>query len=182
MSQASEPRFVLDTISVIIGLGNPGPKFHLNRHNIGFLFVDAIAQRHGVTWRMVQNALMATITVNGKDILLIKPQTFMNSSGDVWRALAKKGIKPEAALVVHDELEKGFGATQIRLGGSARGHNGLRSLISRCGEGFWRLRLGIGRPAERNEVPDYVLTNFTVAQQQGLESFLEKAADVAGLR
>ena len=106
----------------------------------------------------------------------------MNSSGDVWPYLAKKGIKPEVVLVAHDELEKDFGSTQVRLGGSARGHNGLRSLISRCGEGFWRLRLGISRPAERNEVPAYVLTNFTSVEQQGLESFLDKAAAAVGLR
>jgi len=163
--------FLIDNILVIIGLGNPGPKFHLTRHNIGFEFLDYVAQLHHAQWRVSGQAQIATIMVRGKELLLVKPQTFMNSSGDVWPALAKKGIKPVEVLVVHDELEKKFGTDQMRLGGSARGHNGLRSLIARCGEEFWRLRLGVDRPRESREVADYVLARFPAAEIEKFEGW-----------
>ncbi len=168
--------FAVDDISVIIGLGNPGPKFHLTRHNIGFEFLDHLAKIHYAHWRTVGSAQVASIQLNGKELLLIKPQTFMNSSGDVWPMIAKKGIKPAQVLVVHDELEKKFGTHQVRLGGSARGHNGLRSLISRCGEEFWRLRLGIDRPVESRDVADYVLARFPAADGQKLEGWFTTLA------
>lgn len=168
--------FVVDGIAVIIGLGNPGPKFSMTRHNIGFLFLDHLAKSFHASWRTVGNADVASIRLHDKEILLVKPQTFMNSSGDVWPMLAKKGIKSSQVLVVHDELEKKFGTHQIRLGGSARGHNGLRSLITRCGEEFWRLRLGIDRPADKNTVPDYVLNRFPKAEEEQLTAFFERVA------
>ncbi len=170
-------QFSLDTISVMIGLGNPGPKYHMTRHNIGFLFLDYIAQQCGASWKASGAALVANASFNGKSLLLIKPQTFMNSSGDVWVPLiAKKGIKPEQVLVVHDELEKKFGSFQLRLGGSARGHNGLRSLIAVAGEQFWRLRLGIDRPADKNEVPTYVLAPFSSSERAALTDFFTSAS------
>ena len=121
-------QLTLNTIAVIVGLGNPGPKYHFTRHNIGFLFVDYVADCYGGAWRSSGNALVATVIINNTEVMLIKPQTFMNSSGAVWPLIAKKGIKPERVVVAHDELEKKFGTFQARLGGSARGHNGLRSL------------------------------------------------------
>ena len=147
-------------IKAIIGLGNPGPKFYNHRHNIGFRVLDALAKKYDASWQKKNNMELAEINVDDKNILLIKPQTFMNSSGQVIPFLQKKGIKPENILVVHDELEKPFGKLIIKQGGSARGHNGLRSLIAVCGPEFYRLRFGIGRPAEKAEVPDYVLSNF----------------------
>jgi len=147
-------------IKAVIGLGNPGPKYQLNRHNIGFLVLDALADRQGVQWEKKDSMELATVRIEDQSVLLIKPQTFMNDSGKIIPFLQKKGIKVENILVVHDELEKKFGSLAVRQGGSHRGHNGLRSLIATCGENFWRLRFGIGRPENKDEVSDYVLSNF----------------------
>lgn len=149
------------TIKAIIGLGNPGRQYKYNRHSIGFQVVDELAQRCGGSWSKKENMELAEITLNGQRILLIKPLTFMNSSGQVVPFLLKKGIKADNILVVHDELELPFGKIQIKKGGSAKGHNGLKSIIQACGDEFYRLRFGIGRPAEREQVPDYVLEDFT---------------------
>lgn len=173
--------FSLDALKVIVGLGNPGPKFALTRHNIGFLFVDHVAAAYGASWRAEGIWQVAVLRRGSQSILLIKPQTFMNASGDVWPLLAKKGVQPEHMLVVHDELEKKGGTFQIRCGGSARGHNGLRSLIGRCGENFWRLRLGIDRPGDKAQVSEYVLQRFTPAEQAGLDAWLALAARAVGL-
>jgi PTH1 family peptidyl-tRNA hydrolase len=148
-------------ILAIIGLGNPGPKFKHTRHNIGFQVLDAFAEQYGANWRSVNSNLeLAEINAAGQNILLLKPQTFMNSSGQVLPYLLKKGIKAENILVVHDELEQAFGQVKPRQGGSARGHNGLKSIISVIGPDFWRLRIGISRPEHSSDVPDYVLQNF----------------------
>ena len=147
-------------IKAIIGLGNPGPKFYYHRHNIGFRVLDALADQFHGSWQKKGNIELAEITVNDHHLLLIKPQTFMNNSGQIMPFLQKKGIKPEQLLVVHDELEKPFGKLSIKQGGSARGHNGLRSLIAVCGPEFYRLRFGIGRPEHKAQVGDYVLRSF----------------------
>jgi len=146
---------------VIIGLGNPGPKFMYNRHNIGFLVVDELARIHGGQWRTRENMESAMITIHDQSVLLVKPMTYMNTSGSVVPFLKKQGIEAQNALVVHDELEHPFSKMTMRIGGSARGHNGLKSLITYWGEGFGRLRFGIGRPEQKEQVPDYVLENFT---------------------
>jgi len=147
-------------ILAIIGLGNPGPKYHATRHNIGFQIVDALAQNYGGQWQHKELMDIATIMINDKKILLIKPQTFMNNSGKVIPYLNKQGIKAENILVVHDELEYPFGKVKIRFGGSARGHNGLRSIIEHCGKDFARLRFGISRPEDKRMVGNYVLQPF----------------------
>ncbi len=147
-------------IKVIIGLGNPGPRYYYTRHNIGFRILDTLANRHHLSWQTKSNMEVAIMPFNGKQILLIKPQTFMNDSGKVIPALLKQGIKPENILVVHDELEQPFGVVKMRVGGSARGHNGLKSIISACGDQFARLRFGIGRPLAKEDVPNYVLEKF----------------------
>ena len=165
------------TIKAIIGLGNPGPKYHKHRHNIGFLVLDALAQAHGGFWQTKDNADVAQITINNQRILLIKPLTFMNDSGKVIPSLLKQGIKPENMLVIHDELEKPFGNISIRIGGSAKGHNGLRSIIGVCGMEFPRLRFGIGRPERKEDVPHYVLSNFTQDSAQ-LEHHILEAVDM----
>ena len=152
------------TIKAIIGLGNPGPKYHNHRHNIGFRVLDALAERHGGSWQTKDNAEIAQVMINNQRVLLIKPLTFMNDSGRVIPPLLKQGIKAENILVVHDELEKPFGNIGIRIGGSAKGHNGLRSIIGVCGPDFARLRFGIGRPDHKEDVPNYVLSNFVEPQ------------------
>ena len=147
-------------IKVIIGLGNPGPKYQYTRHNIGFRVLDALADTYHLFWQSKDNQEMAILTKGDKRIILIKPQTFMNDSGKVIPALLKQGIKAENILVVHDELEQPFGAIKLRVGGSARGHNGLKSIIAACGDQFARLRFGIARPAIKEDVPNYVLEKF----------------------
>ncbi len=157
MSEVLQPL----TIKAIIGLGNPGKQYYHNRHNIGFRVLDSLCQSNGGSWQTKDNMEYAEITLNNHKIMLIKPQTYMNSSGKVIPFLQKKGVMPAHLLVVHDELELPFGSIKLRVGGSAKGHNGLKSIIQAWGPDFARLRVGIGRPAEREEVPDYVLQDFT---------------------
>ncbi len=153
-------------IKAILGLGNPGPKFSFTRHNAGFLVVDALADRYYGTWQEKGPMLVSDIMIGDTKLFLIKPQTFMNTSGKVIPFLSKQGIKPENILVIHDELEKPLGALAIKQGGSHRGHNGLRSLIEAWGPEFMRLRFGIGRPERKEDVPEYVLSRFDVPENQ----------------
>lgn len=148
-------------IKAIIGLGNPGHQYRNNRHNIGFKVLDVLAERHNASWTEKPLMHSAEIQLNNQKVILVKPQTFMNSSGQVISFLQKKGINAENIMVVHDELEKPFGSIAIRQGGSHRGHNGLRSIIAACGQNFWRIRFGVGRPENKDDVADYVLSNFT---------------------
>ena len=161
-------------IKAVIGLGNPGPAYFYTRHNIGFRAVDALADAYHGSWQKKDNAEIATIQINDKKIILIKPQTYMNDSGKVIPSLLKQGIKPENILVVHDELEQPFGKIHIRMGGSARGHNGLKSIIAACGDQFARMRIGISRPANKEDVPDYVLQKFKEPASE-IETILESA-------
>lgn len=162
-------------IKAIIGLGNPGPKFIYNRHNIGFIILDQLADEYNSTWSKEKNFEIANVEINDKNIILIKPQTFMNNSGEVIPYLTKKGIKAENILVVHDELEKPFSKISIKQSGSARGHNGLRSIIEKIGPDFWRLRFGIGRPFDKSEVPNYVLSNFDKLEQSQIDKAIEES-------
>lgn len=164
-------------IKVIIGLGNPGPKYYKTRHSIGFRVLDELGQRHGAHWRSDSLAESAEIMMGDHKIILIKPQTFMNSSGKVIPALQKKGIKAENILVVHDELEKPFGSLAFKIGGSHRGHNGLRSIIEFCGADFARLRFGIGRPEQKEDVGDYVLEPFNESSDR-IDQLIQQAADM----
>ncbi len=171
-------------IKVVIGLGNPGSQYRKNRHNIGFLVIDALASAYSAVWQRKDKMELAEIAFDDRKILLVKPQTFMNSSGEVVSFLQKKGIKPENILVIHDELEKSFGATAFKVGGSHRGHNGLRSIIGFCGPEFWRFRFGIGRPERKEDVSQFVLSDFNEDQQelsrlidasvQSLEKFIKE--------
>lgn len=163
-----------NTIKVIIGLGNPGKQYHNTRHNIGFLVLNALAEKHNASWQKKGDYEYADIHINDEKITLVKPQTFMNSSGRVIPSLLKQGLKAENLLVVHDELEKTFGKIEFRTGGSHRGHNGLRSIMEFCGADFMRLRFGVGRPENREEVAQYVLSNFT-EKPTDLESLINKA-------
>lgn len=147
-------------IKAIVGLGNPGPAYAATRHNIGFQIVDTLAGQHHGSWQLKQNMEIYSIILNDHKILLIKPMTFMNNSGQVLSFLAKQGIRQENILVVHDELELPFGVLKLKFNGSAKGHNGLKSIMAHGGSNFLRLRFGIDRPIDRDEVPDYVLAKF----------------------
>jgi len=164
-------------ILAIIGLGNPGAQYRFNRHNIGFMVVDRLAERYFGDWQDKEFMQLATVRIGDQKVLLVKPQTFMNRSGKVLPFLNKQGIKAENILVVHDELEYPFGKLKIRFGGSARGHNGLRSIIEHCGKDFARLRFGIGRPERKEMVGSYVLQNFS-EKPEDVELLIEQAADM----
>lgn len=148
-------------IKAIIGLGNPGPKFTNTRHNIGFLVLDKLAELNNLDFKEKSLANNTPAMITALDgIELIKPLTYMNDSGKVIPYLFKKGVTPEQIIVVHDEMEKKLGTVGARIGGSARGHNGLKSVINFGAGDCWRIRCGIDRPANKEDVPDYVLGNF----------------------
>ena len=152
----------MNQIKLIIGLGNPGRSYYYHRHSIGFRVLDALAAQQSAAWHKKNNMEIAEISLHGRTVTLVKPQTYMNSSGEVLAAFKKQGIMPDQILVVHDELELPFGKLAFKMGGSAKGHNGLKSIISLLGaDTFHRLRFGIGRPLVKEDVPDYVLENFS---------------------
>jgi len=164
----------VNSIRAIIGLGNPGLQYQFNRHNIGFRVVDALAERHGGEWKTKEHMKLAHTQINGMNVMLIKPQTFMNDSGKVISFLTKQGFKPEHILVVHDELELLFGQLKFKIGGSHKGHNGLRSIMAACGNEFVRLRFGISRPENRDIVSQYVLQNFKESKED-IERLIDEA-------
>ncbi|HEV2916151.1 MAG TPA: aminoacyl-tRNA hydrolase [Candidatus Babeliales bacterium] len=155
---------IIKNIKAIIGLGNPGPTYYRTRHSIGYRIIDELAERFGGTWHNRDILQTATIAINDQPVLLIKSNTYMNDSGKAIPFILKKGIKPEEILVIHDELEKPFGTIGFKIDGSHRGHNGLRSIIQVCGNAFARLRIGIGRPEKKEDVPEYVLKPFTQSE------------------
>lgn len=165
-----------NNIRAIIGLGNPGEKYYKTRHSVGFRVLDALANKYSCAWNENANMAYTNITeTTAQNIYLLKPLTFMNNSGSVMSWLTKKGIKSDQIIVVHDELEKSFGSLAIRLGGSPRGHNGLRSIIGNIGQDFWRLRFGIGRPSDATLVGDFVLQPFNLQEEAILPELISKA-------
>ena len=147
---------------LIVGLGNPGRAHAFNRHNVGFMAVDKLALRAGIELHRVQSkAIVGSGRLADRPVILAKPQTFMNLSGEAVGALAGYyRIPPAAILVVYDELDIPFGVIRLREKGGAGGHNGMRSLIQHLGNDFPRLRLGIGRPPGRMDAAAYVLQDF----------------------
>ncbi|GAB4215373.1 MAG: aminoacyl-tRNA hydrolase [Rhodoferax sp.] len=148
-------------IRLIAGLGNPGPEYEDTRHNAGFWWLDALAPSLGARFSSEKShhAWVARCTVGGATLWLLKPQTFMNRSGQAVASLARfYKIDPSEILVVHDELDIAPGEAKLRLGGSHAGHNGLRDIHAQLGtDQYWRLRLGIGHPGQKNEVVNWVL-------------------------
>jgi peptidyl-tRNA hydrolase, PTH1 family len=168
-------------IRMIVGLGNPGPDYAQTRHNAGFWLADLLARRHGGVFRTERKfvAELASIRLEGADVLLLKPQTFMNRSGaSVQAASAYLKIPVEQILVAHDELDLPPGDARLKQGGGHGGHNGLRSLIAHLGAAFWRLRLGIGHPGNRAEVIDYVLNRPSREDEALILEAVSDAADV----
>ena len=147
---------------LIVGLGNPGRNHAFNRHNVGFMAIDRLALAQGIDMRRVQSkAIVGSGRLAEGAVVLAKPQTFMNLSGEAVGALAGfYRIPPSAVLVVYDELDIPFGVIRLREKGGAGGHNGMRSIIQHLGNDFPRLRLGIGRPPGRMDPAAYVLQDF----------------------
>jgi peptidyl-tRNA hydrolase, PTH1 family len=168
-------------IRLIVGLGNPGEEYARTRHNAGFWFVELLAARHGASFRAERKfgAEVALVRVEGAELRLVKPQSFMNrSGGPVQAAAAYLKIPSEGILVVHDDLDLQPGDVRLKLGGGHGGHNGLRSVIAHLGPNFWRLRIGIGHPGHRAEVIDYVLERPSREDAALIESAVADAADV----
>jgi PTH1 family peptidyl-tRNA hydrolase len=167
-------------LRVVVGLGNPGPE-HLNtRHNAGFWFVDLLAKRHGGEFRDYRkfSGETARIAIDGRELILLKPTTYMNRSGLSIRQVSDfYKIAPDDILVVHDELDLPVGSLRLKHGGGHGGHNGLRDAIAHVGDSFWRLRLGIGHPGNKAEVIDYVLTRAPRAEEDMIYEAVETAAD-----
>jgi PTH1 family peptidyl-tRNA hydrolase len=165
-------------LAIIAGLGNPGPEHRLTRHNAGFWFVDALARSLGAEFRSHAryHGEVCRVPLDGRDVVLLKPNTYMNRSGLAVRALLDYlKAPPGELLVVHDELDLPLGTARFKLAGGHGGHNGLRDTIVHCGADFWRLRLGIGHPGDRSQVIDYVLQRAAPADEQALLAAIDAA-------
>jgi PTH1 family peptidyl-tRNA hydrolase len=167
---------------LIVGLGNPGKKYQANRHNVGFMALDAMASEvPGLAWKEKFSGVFARGELFGRSVVLLKPMTFMNLSGDsVQPAMAFSKVALGDVIVVHDELDVPFGEVRLKVGGGHAGHNGLRSIIERAGSpDFVRVRIGIGRPPAgfRGEVADYVLHDFDASERAELPGVIAKAMD-----
>jgi peptidyl-tRNA hydrolase, PTH1 family len=147
---------------LVVGLGNPGARYARNRHNVGFLALDTIARRHGVPgFRSRFKGELAEGVIGGERRLLLKPQTFMNASGEsVSEAARFFKISPSEIVVIHDEIDLRPGKLRVKCGGGTAGHNGLRSIDALIGPDFWRMRIGVGHPGIKELVQPYVLQNF----------------------
>lgn len=176
---AAKPAMVESGIQLVVGLGNPGDKYDKTRHNAGFWFVDEMARRFGVSFRteIKFQGMVATIHFEGRDIRLLKPNTFMNHSGRSVSALAKfYKIPRENILVAHDELDLDPGVVKLKASGGHGGHNGLRDIIAAMGgRDFWRLRIGVGHPGDKSQVVDYVLKQASKSDQQHINNALMDA-------
>lgn len=164
-----------------VGLGNPGAKYAGNRHNIGFMAVDRIAAAHGFgPWRARFQGLTSEGNLGGEKVLLLKPQTFMNLSGQsVGEAMRFLKIAPAEVTVFHDEIDLAPAKLKVKAGGGHAGHNGLRSLHQHVGDGYQRVRLGVGHPGHKDAVPGYVLHDFAKADQGWLDDLLRGIEDGA---
>jgi PTH1 family peptidyl-tRNA hydrolase len=166
---------------LIVGLGNPGRKYRGNRHNIGFMALDQLAQKYGIESNKVQNkAIVGHGRIQNKTVTLAKPQTYMNNSGDAVGPLANYyNIPNENILIIYDELDLPFGTIRLREKGGAGGHNGMKSIINHLGQEFARMRLGIGRPPGQMPVPAHVLQDFKKDDLPLLAEVLDTAVQAA---
>ncbi len=170
-------------MQLLVGLGNPGDKYRHNRHNIGFLAIDEIARRHRFpAFREKFQGLISEGAIGDERVLLLKPQTFMNSSGDSVQQVAKfYKIAPAEISVIYDEIDPLPGKVRIKIGGGNGGHNGIRSIDPQIGRDYRRVRLGVGHPGDKDAVMHHVLGDFSKADQAWLVPLLESLADNAGL-
>jgi PTH1 family peptidyl-tRNA hydrolase len=176
----------MDDVWLVVGLGNPGPSYAGHRHNVGHLVADELASRLGGSWRAhktgradVVEGRLGMPGTPGPRVVLARPRCYMNDSGSAVKALATfYKIPPDRVVVVHDELDLPFGKMRVKLAGGDNGHNGLRSLRSALGTGdFYRVRIGIGRPPGRQQVSDYVLSDYSAAERKDVPFQVYDAAD-----
>ena len=168
-------------MKLIIGLGNVGSRYARTRHNIGFMVVDELAKRYGATWKSDSKlkAEIATVEIDGNQVILAKPQTMMNLSGEAgMRIMQKHKVAPQAVWAIYDDVDTSFGRMRVRHGGSSGGHQGVRSLVEHIGEDFLRIKVGISlndRAVEPSEV--YVLRPFNESEQAALHAVIARSAD-----
>ena len=172
-----------DEVWLVVGLGNPGPTYAGHRHNIGYLVNDELARRLGGTWKSHKtgraDVVEGRLRMGGPRLVLGRPRTYMNETGGPVKALATfYKVQPDHIVVIHDELDIPFDTMRVKLGGGDNGHNGLKSLRASFGTGdFYRVRVGIGRPPGRQDVADFVLTNYSPAERKVLQFGVDAAAD-----
>jgi PTH1 family peptidyl-tRNA hydrolase len=168
---------------LFVGLGNPGARYVGNRHNIGFMIVEAIAKRHGFgPWRKRFQGVTAEGELGGERVQLLLPGTFMNESGRaVADLMSFYKLLPGHAVVLHDELDLPPGKVRVKTGGGVAGHNGLRSITSHIGNDYRRVRIGIGHPGDKELVHPYVLTDFPKSERPWVETLTGVIADNAEL-
>ncbi|GAB3487099.1 aminoacyl-tRNA hydrolase [Amycolatopsis cihanbeyliensis] len=167
---------------LLVGLGNPGPRYAGNRHNVGFLVLDELAARVGGRFKAHKGgAEVLEGRLAGRKVVLVKPRSFMNLSGGPVAGTARFfKVGPESVVVVHDELDLPFGALRLKLGGGDNGHNGLRSITKSLGtKEYYRVRFGVDRPSGRMDPADHVLKDFSTVQRRELALHLDRAADAA---
>jgi PTH1 family peptidyl-tRNA hydrolase len=168
---------------LIVGLGNPGARYERNRHNLGFMAVDAIVRRHSFpAFRPRFKGEFTEGTLGERKVMVLKPQTFMNDSGESVGAAARFfKLDPGEIAVLHDELDLKEGKVRVKRGGGTAGHNGLRSIDALFANDFWRVRLGIGHPGAKELVLHYVLQNFPVEEMDWVRPMLDAIAEAAPL-
>ena len=172
---------------LVVGLGNPGDRYRFNRHNIGFMVLDAIAEGGGgYTWAWKSSrrfsAESARGTLEGENVLLVKPQTYMNLSGQSVGPLARYyGVTQEQMIVIHDDVDLEFGRLKVKKGGGAGGHKGLQSLSQHAdGPGYFRVRCGVGRPPH-GDTANFVLADFTYEEEEGRAKMVRQASEATHL-
>ncbi len=168
-------------IRIIAGLGNPGDKHERTLHNAGFWFVDALARKYGGSYRYEKkfDADYCRINLHGEDVWLVKPQSYMNCSGQPIRGvLDYYRLRTSQLLVAHDEIDLPPGTVRLKEAGGHGGHNGLRDIIKHCGNEFLRLRLGVGHPGEKHKVTNYVLKRGSSDVEAAIERNIDDAVDV----
>jgi PTH1 family peptidyl-tRNA hydrolase len=163
-------------MNLLVGLGNPGDKYKLTRHNIGFMLVDLLIDKLNPT-KVSKSSFKGELYKAG-NILLLKPNTYMNLSGESVTAV-NNFYKCNDIIVLHDDLDLKFGGLKFKIGGSSGGHNGLKSIDSHVGNEYKRVRLGIGKPEAKHEVVNYVLEKFRDEEFDNMQEFLQKAAIAA---
>ncbi|MEK7819746.1 MAG: aminoacyl-tRNA hydrolase [Pseudomonadota bacterium] len=169
---------------LIVGLGNPGPEYARNRHNVGFMAADAIVRRHRFSpWRAKFAGEIAEGELAGERVLVLKPMTYMNDSGSSAAAAARFFKVPVGdVIVLHDEIDLAPGKVRIKKGGGHAGHNGLRSIDDHMGSDFLRVRIGVGHPGDPDRVADYVLSDFSKAERdEWVETLIEALAEQSPL-
>ena len=185
MVAAGPTQIILHMIRLFVGLGNPGPEYEATRHNAGFWWVDALADKLGTRLQPERSYYGLVARVNRADgpVWLLQPMTYMNRSGQSVAALARFfKIEPAHILVIHDELDLLPGQAKLKFGGSAAGHNGLKDIQSQLGtQDYWRLRLGIGHPGVKAEVADYVLRKPAPDHREAIEKTIEKTLEASDL-